>query len=603
MGESNYEEVGESSKRGGFASVRRVKRLADGKVLACKRIAFETRIYETRQNFRRRVEREIHLLNKVDHPNIVQYFEADWPDESTAMVYMEYITGGNLSEYIEANSREPDWPSEEQGWSFVYQLSAALAYCHYGLYRVQGARKWRNVVVEEWTQILHRDIKPKNVLVQHTTAGQVQYKLCDFGLSVLQCPTDEASISYCGTSGYIAPEITMNHTNWSAKADVYSFGCTLFYLYEKRTPPNSQYSTCSTMDSTRESLLNAPPSIQAISDACLCPVPERRPESKDLFETASNHVNASVVALATGRESRILQSNRVSVAALVDGHEHNVTSQVDKTVTTPDGRRELNIPNRVDETPRDLAPFISYYEPVYQDPNRVSSSGVYSTTDSDQTNTPAPQALHAPSGFLFANYITRRPMTLAIRSSVETSFPTKENGYVVEDEEAIGFGDNRRIFKAERSGFSWFWNCALVDRDGNRLFALERPSQRPKLLNGKESFSGRDAAKNEIFEIGCSKYPADHIKVYPEKLGPYMKAVCRFLNARGGQESLAVDVFRWNKRDMYIKDEKTGRYIALASMYFTGTGYIDGCRLLLEPGVDMVLVVAIGLVILRLNRC
>lgn len=74
-------------------------------VLACKRIAFETRIYETRQNFRRRVEREIHLLNKVDHPNIVQYFEADWPDESTAMVYMEYITGGNLSEYIEANSR------------------------------------------------------------------------------------------------------------------------------------------------------------------------------------------------------------------------------------------------------------------------------------------------------------------------------------------------------------------------------------------------------------------------------------------------------------------------------------------------------------------
>lgn len=227
------------------------------------------------------------------------------------------------------------------------------------------------------------------------------------------------------------------------------------------------------------------------------------------------------MALATGRESRISQSNRDDVAALANGHEHDVTSQVDETITIADGRCESNNANRVDEIPRDLAPFISYYEPVYQDPNRISPSGVYSTTESDQTNTPAPQALHAPSGFLFANYVTRRPMTLAIRSSVETSFPTKENGYVVEDEEAIGFGDNRRIFKAERSGFSWFWNCALMGRDGNRLFALERPSQRPKLLNGKESFSGRDAAKNEIFEIGCSKYPVDHIKAYPEKLGRF----------------------------------------------------------------------------------
>ncbi|KAK8131169.1 hypothetical protein PG984_007607 [Apiospora sp. TS-2023a] len=393
MGNSDYEVVGDDFKHGGFASVRRVKRRSDGKIFACKHLTFDTRLYSTRQNFRTRVEREIHLLNEVDHSNIVQYFEADWASDSTVMVYMEYVGGGNLSDYIEAKSRNLEWPSDDQAWSFIFQLSAALAYCHHGLYRISGARRSTKVVVMDWTQILHRDIKPRNVLLRHTSGGQVQYKLCDFGLSVLYSPTDDASISYCGTRGYIAPEITLDRADWSTKADVYSFGCknttyypdcphavilissvpgTLYYMVNKRAPPYNQHSTTSTVE-VAESSFHAPHSIQSIMDACLRSTPKSRPDSKELLESSSRHVDKTILALATRHDSRPSSPTNETVTAILgkyqpvisnyveavpfrpSEHDSGASGQVGEAIPIPFGVHQRDIAQHSDKTDRDQA--------------------------------------------------------------------------------------------------------------------------------------------------------------------------------------------------------------------------------------------------------
>jgi serine/threonine protein kinase len=62
-------------------------------------------------------------------------------------------------------SSKPSWPSQQQVWSIVYQLSAAIAYCHSGLYRLQSgatAIEKTDKLGLPRTQVLHRDVKPRN---------------------------------------------------------------------------------------------------------------------------------------------------------------------------------------------------------------------------------------------------------------------------------------------------------------------------------------------------------------------------------------------------------------------------------------------------------
>ena len=157
------------------------------------------------------------------------------------------------------------WPSQQQVWSVVYQLSAAIAYCHFGLYRLQSGA----TAIEKTdklgllrSQVLHRDVKPSNggfeidipihsldsaivltflVLLRPSNADRLIVKMCDFGLGVSRYPEDVNEMSFGGTRGYIAPvhhfeasngtllnvgqEITRDHPKWSTKADVFSLGC------------------------------------------------------------------------------------------------------------------------------------------------------------------------------------------------------------------------------------------------------------------------------------------------------------------------------------------------------------------------------------------
>jgi serine/threonine protein kinase len=122
-----------------------------------------------------------------------------------------------------------------EAWSIVYQLSAALAYCHHGIIRTQSGSILREEKDREenvWVPVLHRDIKPENgkfsepvtfacvtsyfcsgfglivapVLVRYNLAGQAVVKLCDFGLShTVRSLEDAQQLTWGGTLPYLAP--------------------------------------------------------------------------------------------------------------------------------------------------------------------------------------------------------------------------------------------------------------------------------------------------------------------------------------------------------------------------------------------------------------
>src|SRR6185503_14482103 len=156
---------------------------------------------------------EARLIAKLDHPNIVRVYHVEH-SHGVWFMAMEYIDGGNLGERVRRlGAMDP-----------VRALRAALA--------VAGALDHAHQ-----TGVVHRDLKPQNLLVSRTGA----IKLADFGLAAVAClqraegGRRHQSGPRVGTPLFAAPEL------WSGKpatpsSDLYSLGACLYFFLAARAP-------------------------------------------------------------------------------------------------------------------------------------------------------------------------------------------------------------------------------------------------------------------------------------------------------------------------------------------------------------------------------
>ena len=131
----------------------------------CKEFDLQKHNEQLVEETRKYILREHNLLQKLDHPNVVEClgFEDD-REKAVARLYLEYANGRSLTPYT------TDRPSSIRGipvktlpqldaWYLLFQLAAALAYLHHGLTIGVGNRF---TLQKNWKRILHRDIKPQN---------------------------------------------------------------------------------------------------------------------------------------------------------------------------------------------------------------------------------------------------------------------------------------------------------------------------------------------------------------------------------------------------------------------------------------------------------
>lgn len=160
-----------------------------------------------------RLVREARSAASLEHPNAVVIYEID---EAGGVHYiaMEYVEGGNLEKLVQLSG-----PLEiERACQLIAEAAEA---CHHAHRR----------------GIIHRDIKPANLLL--TRNGRC--KVADFGLAAFDAPDDPHRLKCVGTPNFIPPEIALAR-GAVPQSDIYSLGCTLWYLLTGR-PPFSGSST------------------------------------------------------------------------------------------------------------------------------------------------------------------------------------------------------------------------------------------------------------------------------------------------------------------------------------------------------------------------
>uniref|UniRef100_A0AC34R4P0 Polo kinase n=1 Tax=Panagrolaimus sp. JU765 TaxID=591449 RepID=A0AC34R4P0_9BILA len=197
--------------KGGFAYVYRAT--SDSETFAIKVISL-SKIQSP--SYGDKIQREIDIHKRLQHSNIVSLFST-FQDEFNVYLLLDYCPYGTLLDYI--NSRPHNRLSESHSVVFLKQILKAVRYLH------------------SECKILHRDIKPGNVLLSSSMTA----KLADFGFA---CSiTEERKTqqhSLCGTPNYLAPEV-INRKGHSVATEAWAIGCTFYCMIYGKPPFESDH--------------------------------------------------------------------------------------------------------------------------------------------------------------------------------------------------------------------------------------------------------------------------------------------------------------------------------------------------------------------------
>ncbi|MBN2309734.1 MAG: serine/threonine-protein kinase [Candidatus Hydrogenedentes bacterium] len=205
----NYEII-DTVGKGGMGVVYRAVDLALDRVVALKVLPTD---FTSRPDVVSRFHREARAVAQLDHPNIVQTYSAGSVDD-VPYIAMELIHGRSLGRIMKAERRLP-W---ERALHVAEQVANALSCAHEA-------------------QIIHRDIKPPNILL--TDSGHVY--VTDFGLAKILTVESQLTVdgARLGTPQYMSPEQCRNETV-TPSTDLYSLGVVMFAMIAGRLPYSSK---------------------------------------------------------------------------------------------------------------------------------------------------------------------------------------------------------------------------------------------------------------------------------------------------------------------------------------------------------------------------
>jgi serine/threonine protein kinase/formylglycine-generating enzyme required for sulfatase activity len=212
-----------------------------------------------------RFHREVRAVAKLSHPNIVTAFEFNQVGKTHFLV-MEHVDGIDLARLVRQSGPLPI----PNACDYVRQAAVGLQHAH-----AKG--------------LVHRDIKPGNLMVARPHPDEPPFvKVLDFGLARFESESDHANRltqpgGLLGTVDYMAPEQAQDARTADIRADIYSLGCSLFYLLTAKPPFTGEGAVerlaaraLADAPSVRESRPEVPPALDAVLARMMARDPAQR---------------------------------------------------------------------------------------------------------------------------------------------------------------------------------------------------------------------------------------------------------------------------------------------------------------------------------------
>ncbi|BES94673.1 protein kinase kinase [Nesidiocoris tenuis] len=191
LSDDDFEKLGELGAGNGGV-VMKVRHKSSGLIMARKLIHLEVK-----PAIKKQIIRELKVLHECNFAHIVGFYGAFYSDGEIS-ICMEYMDGGSLDLILKKASRIPE--------SILGTITSAV---------LKGLNYLRDKHA-----IMHRDVKPSNILVN--SGGEI--KICDFGVSGQLI--DSMANSFVGTRSYMSPE-RLQGTHYSVQSDIWSLGLSL----------------------------------------------------------------------------------------------------------------------------------------------------------------------------------------------------------------------------------------------------------------------------------------------------------------------------------------------------------------------------------------
>ena len=255
MLDNRYELI-ELIGRGGMANVYKAKCHRLNRMVAVKILKSDL---ADNAEFRRRFRDESRAVAQLSHANIVSVYDVSRSNDMEYIV-MELIDGITLKQYMERRG-QMDW---REALHFVTQIMRALSHAH-----SRG--------------IIHRDIKPQNIMVLRD--GSV--KVADFGIACLADAAQTLTQEALGSVHYISPEQARGD-RIDARSDIYSSGVVLYEMLTGRLPFEGDSAVSVAIQhlssvplSPRDINENVPEALELICMKAMNPDPDKRYSSAD----------------------------------------------------------------------------------------------------------------------------------------------------------------------------------------------------------------------------------------------------------------------------------------------------------------------------------
>ena len=203
----DYYDVIKQLGKGGYGKVYEVKNKQTGELRACKHLS------KLNINNLEKFKREIAIMQKMDHPNIIKLYEVFESDRSLYII-MEECKGGEIFDRIIEHIQKGEMYSEKDASIIFQQVMSSIQYCHNH-------------------KICHRDLKPENLLyLNEGSEKDNRLKVIDFGLS----QSIDKLKTKVGTAYYVSPEILEG--KYTELCDIWSAGVILYILLSGDPPFN-----------------------------------------------------------------------------------------------------------------------------------------------------------------------------------------------------------------------------------------------------------------------------------------------------------------------------------------------------------------------------